>query len=234
MQKNIILKVALAAILLLLPLFLTRCKITDFVMSLITTSAYPCTWPNWANAVFVNPLLKLPNSTCDEPFSNHELEVSFPANSFYELMINNRMVTEPAYTLTWTVSVYEKPCDDSFGSEESKQLIFTQNDFWGRLLRSTYDWIELSPMIAASGDIGVNDLKHQLVFQLTDVINDEDGSSGTITWTRTWQGQNNASYTSNPTSVWNFYFPSEPLIGSFTPKNGFPRKIYINNHYVYQ
>ena len=231
MRTDIIHKIFLFAFLLFLPILITKCKITDFILhSLTSSNSISCRWGDWANAIFLNPELRLPDFTCDEPFENHDIATLFPSYSFYELL-----VTEPNYMLTWTASVYGKTCDTHLSnSHESQQMVFTHDDVYGRLYRTTYDWIEVAPLIETNNDIGVNDLKHELVFQLYDVTNTLDNSMGTITWTKTWEGQHDASYTDYPISKWEFDFSSEPMIGSYNPKSGYPRAIYVYNQYIYQ
>lgn len=216
----------------ILSCFAAGCTVPDITsIGLQAITSYSCTWSNSANAYFIDPELTLPDITCPEPFYNAELYYNYPANSFYELITMNVVNTEPAYTLTWTASVSTKTCSAS--SYPSQTLVFTQNDYWGRLFRpSNEDMIECAPLIQGF-EITADDIKHELVFQLTGVTNTFDNSIGTITWTKTWEGQNEADFTDAPYNVWEFYFGSEPLKGTYTPNAGYPRYIYMYNQFVY-
>lgn len=219
---------------LIISIVMVGCVITDIVSSLLfTPTSYPCNWTRSANVYFLNPELRLPDFTCIDPFQNDELSVSFPSYSFYELMIGNAMYREPYYSLTWTASVHDKTCNNGWNSKPSEQIIFTQDDFWGRFLRSSCDWIEIAPLIQFNEGIGADDIKHELVFKLSNVENTWDGSHGYITWEKTWIGQNYASYDNNVPEKWEFDFSSGPLIGTYHPENGYPRKIYVHDQYIY-
>lgn len=232
MQTNIIRRIVLFAVLLSLPILITKCKITDFIMSRITEiSSYPCRWPDWANVYFLDPELQLPGDTCTVQFNNAELSTSYPAYSFYELMMANAYTANPSYELIWTASIIDKPCDDSWNSEESKQIIFTQDDFWGRLFHSTCDWIEYAPLVEFSENINTSNVKHSLVFKLLNVTNSIDGSTGYITWEKTWIGENHASFDNYPLNKWEFDFSSAPMVGTFHSEDRDHRQIYVHNQY---
>ena len=192
---------------------------------------YSCYWNEQCSAHFIDPILELPDMSCDTVFNNPAISMFFPASSFYNLMPDAYLSSTSYCSFIWTASVYMKSCTSN--SEPTHQIALTSSNYLGRLFQGYYgDLIDGSPLLNNFAGLTYYDVKHQLTFIIHNVQNILDGSTGTITWKREWLGDNASELESHHTD-WYFYFPPYALKGSYSPYHGERRYIYVHNQFQY-
>lgn len=195
------------------------------------TPTYRCYWPGHIAAHLINAELDIPNSGCSPAFINNDIAYIFPSQSFYDVMESGLFYDESYWQLTWDVSVYDKTCESDEFSHATQRMVLTQSDIGSRFCYG--DVIEESPLIDTLQNVLVDDIKHQLTFQLFKVVNQDDHSVGTITWTKTWKGQDSSMFIPSH-NTWEFYFPTTAMIGTYySTEQGYTRYIYVYNQFEY-
>lgn len=209
------------------------CNPEDFLSRIPTPPpTYRCYWHDHIAACLVGAELDLPHPGCEPQFlGNNDVNI-FPVHSIFEIIESGLYNSNnSSWELTWDVSVYAKTCESDVFSQSSQQMVITQSDIGSRFCYC--DIIEESPLIDTLQNISVNDMKHQLTFKIIGVHNQYDGSTGNITWRKTWVGQDSSLYIPS-SNRWEFYFPNTAMIGTYHPTSKERvRYIYVHNQYGY-
>ena len=196
-----------------------------------------CNWNSSTTVKLVYPQLLLPTTSCEQPFTGGDLDFIFPATSFYDIMSDMPLFNY--YTIdqckfSWVASVVGKQCIS--GTPPTDSVNLDQNDFGYRLYSAQnmgYNYVGDVLMEAPMNhpyDISRSDMKHTLTFQLFNVYNSFDGTTGTLTWTNSWIGENGSLYISDG-NCWEFYFRTDGIYGSYNPTSGQTRYIYVHNQF---
>lgn len=214
------------------------CLLAGCTDSLIpySTPTYNCFWGTYGEAQLVSAKLYLPGIDCEYPFDNNMLEWEFPEDiSLYDYLsylqggIYQYMRD---FEITWTTKVYEKKCDVSSDQSQQRKWWFANGIVYDDLHLNYNDIIVNSPLTDPYGSISYQDLEHELVIRLFNITNEDDGSVGTLTWTKNWIGYESSNY-QNQDLPWEFYFPTDGVMGTFTPNEGYTRYIYVYNQFGY-
>ena len=198
-----------------------------------TPPTYSCMWTSgdWV-AQFANVSMELPGVECD--FNNTSLNLIFPYTSCYDLQYDaeNRglQYSISGWYSSWETSVYGKTCQDP-----DVQLVtqyWQPNNFPTHL---TYTWdyrdfIENPHSLISGYGVDTTDLMHKLTIQLYGVENTWNGSTGTLTWTKTWLGFRSSDFIHNE-YVWVFYLPYHGWKATFTPYSNYSREIYVHDQF---
>lgn len=190
---------------------------------------YDCKWREDKNAILIDAQLCMPYSdeTSGYRFENDWLKMSLGHWSIVRLMEEiSQYGIGTNFTFKWTVTLASnKTCYDSKG--QSKSIVLDKDSYKSRMRFVHGDVISETPYVSEQELFYPRDHKHELIFQIFDVENTYEKKFGTMTWKITWAN----GPTMPKEKEWEFKFPDECIIGTFSPNHFNGRYMYINGKY---
>lgn len=206
-----------------------------FLLNACDSSAIPaepngCIWVDDSISVIFNHAeFFIPDKDCKISIEKPTDFLYGPIQGVYNLMHE----FETDYSdclLTWLSSIYTKKCDNYELDYNNRRLLLDLTNYTSKLY--PMDIIETAPLVCADCDMLPEDYKHQLIIQLQNTYNTNDGSYGVLTWTNTWLGETDSYYLAN-NRLWYFDCPANGMYATYTPYVGYLRNIYVYNTFIY-
>ncbi len=200
------------------------------------TQSHACTWVESLPAWFLNVNLQIPDvNTSQAPFSNSFVEMYFPSYSFVSTMNNSMSIvnfgqcSECRLTMT---SIVTQGCTNN---TTSMSLSFNQDGVNDNFINNYEDCLNAIYMVNNCDIPTPYNYQFKLSFVMRDVYNEIDGSTGTLTWVKTWNGDYATECFLTGQTSWTFILTQDNSfhVASYnSTRNYVSRRIYIGNDFV--
>lgn len=184
-------------------------------------ATYNCDWEGEKRVYFEETAFLMPCSeNCEYIFRNTLLENILNSHSIFQIMerVAHGELGDNLFDCKWTVTITRSTCTNE--TDQCRSLSINQDNYTEYF---NQDILEHSPY---NINTAPNDLKHEMIFQIHNVMNFYDGKVGTVIWKNTW-------YAPNVQHGDEFWFSVYNLEGDFKPGMYYSptRNIYYNGHF---